>query len=131
MVDPNVAAPIQGYSISAPDVLWVELGDVDVLDNHVGHIADESQALAANDTCVTHADDALVRSHVDGSSSRIIVGDFDRWVVSTPIVGVDGELAGRCSAPRRATGLGGRAFGASEIELLVQDDRECLIRLEI
>lgn len=128
VVDPDVGRAIQGDGVATPDVLGVQLGDVNVLEDDVADAVGESQALATDDTRVTNTNNGLVRGDVDGAGAGIVVGDFDRTsvrlIVATPIVGVDGQLATGGSTPGSTARLGGGALSAGEVELLAEDDGE-------
>lgn len=131
MVDPDVAAAIQGNSITTPDILRVELGDVDVLNDYIGHTIRKPEPSASDDTSTAHADDAFVGFNMDGVYSGVIICNSNRRVVTAPVVGIDGQLTAGCSTPGSAAGLSGSAFGASEVELPVQDDSEGLFGFEV
>ena len=60
MIDPNVVCSSQSNRVTTPDVLRVELGDVNVLDNHILDAVGQPDALALDDTFRTRADDRLV-----------------------------------------------------------------------
>lgn len=64
MVDPNEIGSAEGESISTPDVLGVQVADLNVLDNYV--LAIEAQTLALYDTLGTNTEDCLVGSDLDG-----------------------------------------------------------------
>ena len=49
VVNPDLVGAIQGHSITTPDVLWVELCDVDVLDDDCVPKSVTSHLLTAND----------------------------------------------------------------------------------
>lgn len=120
MIDPDHIGIVDGDGIAAPDERRVELRDLDVLDDDVACAADNTQALSLEDTPAAHANEALVRLDDYAESRRVVVGDTDRrrtgLVVVTPVVLVDGLLAGCGSAIWRTTGLGSGALGAGEVE---------------
>ena len=60
VVDPDHVRAGKSNGIAAPDVLRVELGDVNVLDNHILDAVGQPDALALDDTFRTRADDRLV-----------------------------------------------------------------------
>lgn len=74
VVDPDAVGAVQGDCIATPDVLRVEVGEVDVLDDDVAGAAAKAQALAANDSLGAHADDGLVALDVDGLARGVPVG---------------------------------------------------------
>jgi hypothetical protein len=49
MIDPHHVTALQSDSITAPNVLWVQLGDVDVLQDDVASTHD-TKAFAFDDT---------------------------------------------------------------------------------
>ena len=60
VVDPDHVRAGKSDCIAAPDVLRVELGDVNVLDDYVFDAVGEPDALALDDTFRARADDRLV-----------------------------------------------------------------------
>jgi hypothetical protein len=50
VVDPDYVGTIYGDGIAAPNVLRVQVGDVDILDDDVAGAADDAEALALNDS---------------------------------------------------------------------------------
>jgi hypothetical protein len=146
MVDPDHVRASQRDRVTAPDVLRVELGDVNVLDDDVfdtevvsfeslpSFLCDDLRrtsipvghpdTLALDDTFRARADNRLVGSDLDRVKTSFIVGDRGGGcvglVVAAPIVLVDGSLAASASAPRCATRSGhGRT---SEVECLAQQN---------
>ena len=107
MVDPDHVGTCQSNGIAAPDVLRVELGDVNVLDDDVLDTVGKSDALALDDTFRARADDRFVRGYHDRIETSLVVSDRSGWciglIVSAPIVLVDGGLAARASSPWCAT----------------------------
>lgn len=75
MVDPDKVAVVEGDGVSAPDVLRVQVGDGDVLDDDVLGAADDAQALALDDTGVALAEDGLVRSDGDTEGPGVVAGN--------------------------------------------------------
>ncbi|KAF7545500.1 hypothetical protein G7046_g9552 [Stylonectria norvegica] len=129
VIDPDHVDVVEGDGIAAPDVLGVELGDVDVLDDDVAHAADEPQALALDDALAAHAYEALVGLDGDAELAGVVV--LDRrlgragLVVVAPAVLVDGELAGGRGAPGCAARGRGGALGAGEVDGRLQVDDAC------
>ena len=126
VVDPDHVDVVEGDGVAAPDVLRVELGDVDVLDDDVVDAADEAEPLALDDALVADADDGLVGADVDAQLGRVVVGHRHlgcvRLVVVAPVVLVDARLAPRGRAVGRAPFLRRGALGAGEVERLLQVD---------
>lgn len=124
LVDPDHVGTSQRDSITTPDVLRVELSDVDVLDNDVRNTVCHPNSLALDDTVRARANDSLVGGNHDGVESSFVVRNRGRrrigLVVPAPIVLVDGGLAASASAPRCTTRSGhGRT---SEVECLAQQN---------
>ena len=104
VIDPDIVCFVQGDGVSAPDILRVDVGDLDVLQNDVLSPVDNSQAFTFDDTLGAIADDCLVRANGDTKSSSCIVGDARDgrciWlVVLAPFVLVNGSLASSTSTP--------------------------------
>ena len=104
MVDPDIVCFVQGDGVSSPDILRVDVGDLNVLQNDVLRSVDNSQAFAFDDTLGAIADDCFVRANGDTKSSSCIVGDARDgrciWlVVLAPFVLVNGSLASSTSTP--------------------------------
>ena len=127
MVNPNVVGAIQVNGITAPDVLRVKLGDMDVLDDDVFGIVGHAKSLATEDTSTTDTNNGLVRGNRQAFQTSVIIGAFRRWIVTAPVgtVRLDGVLA------RAAAGVGVRntalavstsVLAADEVELLVYED---------
>jgi hypothetical protein len=124
VVDPDHVRAGKSNGIAAPDVLRVELGDVNVLDDYVFDAVGEPDTLALDHTFRARADDCLVRGDHDRVETSLIVSDGRGGriglVVSTPIVLVDGGLAAGASSPRCATRS--RDTRTSEVECLAQQN---------
>lgn len=120
MVDPDEVGLVDGDGVASPDVLGVDVGDGDVLNDDVLSTADDTKALALDDAGGALADEGLVG--VDGDTKRagIIIGHRDRGstrlVVGAPVILVDGYLAARGSTPRRAASRGGGTLGSSKVK---------------
>lgn len=104
---------------------------MDVLDDDVLRAVGDAQPLSAQHALGTHADDRLVRADRQPSDTRLVVGHLDvrgagaRVAVGAPAGLVDGVLAavsGALVRGRAAARLGHLAFGALEVELLVEHD---------
>ena len=126
VVNPDLVGAIQGDSITTPDVLRVELRNVNVLDDDILHAAGQTQTLAAKDTSTTNTDDGLVRSNRQALETGFVVGASGRWVVTAPVgtASLDGILAGAATA----VGVWDAAVAilagvlTEEVELLVNKD---------
>jgi hypothetical protein len=126
VIDPYQIDVVNGDSITTPDVLGVEVRDVNVLDDDVLHTGDKAQALALDDTLAADTNDGLVGLDVDSQRGRLIVGDRHlggiRLVVGAPVVLVDSRLAAGRRAIRSTTGLSGSTLGTSEVKRLLKVD---------
>lgn len=126
VVDPDQVSAGQGDGITTPDVLGVQLGDTDVLDDDVLHAVGHAQTLALDDSRGARAEDGLVRGDLDGVQTGLVVSDRDGGsvglVVGAPVVLVDGLLASGACSPGSTSGLGSGALGSGEVEGLGQDD---------
>lgn len=124
MIDPNHVTAIESDGITTPDILRVELGDVNVLDDDVASAVGNVEAFPLDNAFSARSNQSLIRSNDDGIKSRLIVRDRSRGrvglVVSTPIILVDGRLAGRVGSPWGTTGAGDSGTGV--VEFLVQQD---------
>jgi hypothetical protein len=58
--NPNQISSVESYSVAAPDVLRVELGDVNILDDNVLRSVGNAETLATDHTLATDTDDRLV-----------------------------------------------------------------------
>lgn len=131
MVYPDEVGAGEGDGVAAPDVLGVEVGDVDVLDNDIFGAVRDAEALALNHTRGPDADDGLVAADIDAGDTSLVVGHGDGGcarasvAVRAPARLVDGVLAAVAGAGvggGAAASLGHAAFGADEVVLLVEDD---------
>lgn len=99
MIDPDEISSGEGQSISTPDVLVVQVADLNVLNNDV--LAGKGQTLALDDTLGPYTQDGLVRGDLDGLLRSLVVSDslFDL----TSIAGVQQDtLTLGSSSPARA-----------------------------
>jgi hypothetical protein len=83
MVDPDEVAAIEGNSITTPDVLGIQVGDVYVLDDDVLHPAGNTETLADNDTRTALSVDGLVGANLDRVETSLIIPDTFRcelWI---------------------------------------------------
>jgi hypothetical protein len=78
VVNPNEVAAVEGNSITTPDILRVQVGDVDVLNNDVLHAAGDTETLANNDTSAALPVDGLVGANLDGVETGLVVPDTSR-----------------------------------------------------
>ena len=58
--DPDEVRLVEGDGVAAPDVLWVELGDVNVLDDDVLCSVGDAETFATDDTLVANTDEGLI-----------------------------------------------------------------------
>lgn len=133
MVDPDQVGAIQGDGIATPDVLGVDIGKRNILDNDILG-ADNADTLALDGGTVD-ADERLVAADQDAQHTGIVVRDAHggriRLVVVAPVVLVDGNLARRRGAPRRAAGARGGALGSAKVKGAVDDDDAGLAVAEV
>lgn len=126
VVDPDQISAGQGDGITTPDVLGVQLGDADVLDDDVLHAVGEVETLALDDSRGAIAEDGLVGGDLDGVQTGVVVGDADGGcvglVVGAPVVLVDSQLASRVRSPGGTTRVISRALGTGEVEGLLEHD---------
>lgn len=126
VVDPDEIGVVDGDSITTPDVLRVQVGNVNILDNNVLGTADHADTLALDDALAANTDEGLVGSDVDAEQTGLVVLDRDLGgvglVVVAPVVLVDGGLAARGGSPGRAASLGGGALGSGEVKGAVEHD---------
>ncbi len=73
MVDPDEVGSTKGESISTPDVLVVQVTNLDVLDDDV--LASKGEALALDDTLGSNTYDRLVGTDLDGVLCGLVVGN--------------------------------------------------------
>lgn len=125
MIDPDLVTVVEGNSITAPNVLWVELRNVDVLDDHITCAASNAQSFAADNSGVTDTDDTLVATDVERRWACVVIGTFDPGAITRVL---DGSLASTCPslAGRRgcATTLP-RCFTLSADEAPFAVDEDC------
>jgi len=80
VVDPDEIRAGEGNGITSPDILWVELGNVDVLDDDVlGSICD-SETLSTDHCVGSDTNDGLVGAEVDTRYTSLVVCDRDGWL---------------------------------------------------
>lgn len=77
LTDPDAVGAVDGDGVAAPDVLRVELRDVDVLDDDVLCAVGDVQALAAEDAGGSRADDRLVGADGEAGDTGFVVCDLD------------------------------------------------------
>ena len=85
VVDPDEIRADERDGVAAPDVLRVELGDVDVLYDDVG-AAGYAEAFAADHAGGAFADDGLVVLDVDRGHACGVVGYGDDSLAVAPIL---------------------------------------------
>lgn len=131
LTNPDEIRPIDCDRVSTPDVLRVQLRNMDVLDDDVLRAVRDAETLSTDNTLVADTDDGLVRANGHTRHTGLVVGNLDvlgartRVAVGAPAGVVDGILAavsGALVGGGTASGFGGDALGALEVELLVEDD---------
>lgn len=126
VIDPDHVGAIKSDRITAPDVVRVQFGNLDVLDDDVAGTRNDTQTLALNHTAAALSDDGLLRSNSDAKDACIVVADTGRrstgLVVLAPVILVDCKLAGRASSPGSTTSTRSSTLSAGEVEGLLQDD---------
>lgn len=100
VINPDLIGAIERDSITTPDVLGVEVGNVDVLDDDVLGTTTHSQTLALDAGLVTHAENGLVRGNINRSPSSL-VPRLTRSRLATTVV-LDNLLELVTSAPAGA-----------------------------
>jgi hypothetical protein len=118
---------VDGDGITTPDVLRVDIGETDVLNDNVLDAADHADTLSLDNTLVALADQRLVGANSHTEHTSLVVGDAGDLgrvllVVVTPSVLVDGNLTSRTSAPGTATSRGDLTLGAGEVKSLGEDN---------
>jgi len=131
VVDPDQVRTGKGDSITTPDVLRVQIRDVDILNYHILCSICNPQSLAFDHSAAPNPNDALIAADIDGRDAGLVVGDGDGVgagsgiAIRAPVRAVDGVLAAVSGAGVRggaAACLGHCALGADEVEFLVEDD---------
>jgi hypothetical protein len=146
VINPDIARSIKSDSITAPNVLRVELANGDVLDDNVGNATSKTQALSKKHATLASTNDGLVALDLDRVESSLVVADINArsagLVIGAPVILVNGDLkniksalclrryvgfdpsylASRAGAVRSTSSLGGSPLSASEVESLRQDD---------
>jgi len=77
MIDPHVTRAVKSDSITAPDVLGVELADSDVLDDNVGNATSKTQSLSEKNTALSIPNDGLVALDLNGVERSLVVADIN------------------------------------------------------
>lgn len=125
-VNPDHVGAVERDSITAPDVVRVQLGNLDVLDDNVVGAGNDAETLALDHTAATLTQDGLLGVDSDTKRACIVVGNGDRrsarLVVLAPVVLVDGQLACRASAPGSTASTGSGSLSVGEVKGLLQDD---------
>ena len=94
---------VESDGITTPNVLGVQLGDLDVLDDDVVGTGNDTETLALDHTAAALADEGLLGRNSDAKHTGIVVLDAGRrgigLVVLASIVFVNGQLALGSSSP--------------------------------
>lgn len=80
VVDPHEISAGERDGITTPDVLWVELCDVNVLDDDVFCVVGDAQAFATDDAFGAFTNERFVGREVDGFDGGVVVGYADAGV---------------------------------------------------
>lgn len=124
MVDPDQISTVEGDGVSAPDVVRVEFGDLNILNDNIAD-ADHAETLA-HDLGIVLAHNGLVAGYGDAEETSIVVCERGvgrvRLEVGAPAVLVDGKLAGSGCAPGSTTGRGRGSLGSGEVVGSIKDD---------
>lgn len=72
VINPDLVGAIERDGITTPDVLGVEISNVDVLDDDVLGTTTHSQTLALDAGLVTHAENGLVRGNINRSPGSLV-----------------------------------------------------------
>lgn len=128
MVDPDLVAAVEGDTIASPDVLRVELGDVNVLDDDVLGAVD-AQTLTTDDTGITNTNNGLVGAYFKAVQAGVVVRAGCGLVTITPADAVFNGILARLTA---GVGVGNAALAVSalitkEAELLVNENDTGLV----
>tara|TARA_R110002060_G_scaffold31524_6_gene42104 strand:- start:214 stop:534 length:321 start_codon:yes stop_codon:yes gene_type:complete len=91
MIDPDIVGIRHADRVASPDILWVEVRDLDVLDDDVGDTG-HSQTFAVEDSVGAETDECLVRGYVDALVRRDIDGCGVGGCCSTTAEGVEEAL---------------------------------------
>ena len=73
VVDPDLVRAVEGDRIAAPDIMRIQVGDVDVLDDDVADAGDDAEALAHHHAAAAFADDGFVGGHGDAEDGSVVV----------------------------------------------------------
>lgn len=127
VINPDHVGAVNGDGITTPDVLRVDLGETDILNNDVLDVASHADTLALDDTLAALSNQRLVGLDSDSEHTSLVVGDAAnlgsvRLVVVAPAVLVDGDLASGAGSPWAATGRGSLTLSASEVESLGENN---------
>jgi hypothetical protein len=126
MVNPDQVRAIQGDSITTPDVLGVQLGDVNILDDNIANAIANTQTLATKNTRAADTNDGLVRGNIDTLESGLVISTGQSGIVTTPVRGVKVNRVLTRAAAGVGRGLATFAvatLAAEEVELLIDENR--------
>lgn len=102
VVNPDEVSAIQSNSIATPDVLGIQLRNVDILDDNVACTIANTQTLAANNTRAANTNNGLVGGYINTLDGSLIISTGEGRVITAPIGGVkiNGILAGAATGVR-------------------------------
>lgn len=63
MINPDIVGVGEDNSITSPNILWIEIGDFDILDNDVGYTS-HSQTFSVKNSVGTSANQCFVRGYI-------------------------------------------------------------------
>ena len=75
VVDPDQVGVVNGDTVSTPDVLGVDVGDGNVLDDNVSGAANEAQTLTLDHTGRAFTEDGLVRVDGDTEGTGVVAAE--------------------------------------------------------
>jgi len=78
LTDPHKIRAIYGDGVTAPDILGVEVCDVDILDDNILRAIGHTKPLSTNDTFVPYTDDRFVGANVNTRHACGIIDNADR-----------------------------------------------------
>lgn len=106
------------------NVIQKAYGDMEILDNNIGHTAPDSKAFTLDDPSRPNTNDTLVTAQIDRRSSSIVIAYTGRSLRTAPAVCIDRFLGGISvrACPRSAPCRRRSTLGASEIPGTIDHD---------
>lgn len=128
MVDPDIRRAIESDGVAAPDILRVQVSDFEVLEDDIVDTACNAESFATDHTVLANALDSLIARHHKRVLGCFVVSDLGSrcsFLLSlAPVVLVDCQLTSGAGSVWCTSDFSRRAFGASEVECLGDDDVE-------